>query len=463
MTATLGTPNGRADRLREGSDITRKYEDAERAVPLALSSMRTTTKRIERVGRATVRAGRYLDQQSALHIADPNGSLHDTPLGNFLRRKINWLFLVIALIMWAVAWPTLNEQFNVPAIFLPIISGLSVLPLALVWAHPRAAWAIIAATAAVFPLFFWFTPKNDWEWNWQVSLIIAMLVSTVMVFLRAKPLDAIAVWVASSLLFWVNAIPGTGGGWVAGLGVALAVSLLLRLALQSRSQLEEQTEVSELERGRRAILEERTRIARDLHDIVAHRMSLVVVQAQTAQYRVPDVSERARAEFDGIAVSAREALNEVRALLGVLRLDDASADLAPAPGLGGVDELIDGARAAGVVVEYLPLPDPSAIGESTALVAYRIVQESIANATRHAQGAAITVALTLDAGTLNLSIENGPRTSDADLGGPGLGQGIPGMTERARTVGGSLSATPTAGGGFAVRASFPARPDGATA
>ena len=102
---------------------------------------------------------------------------------------------------------------------------------------------------------------------------------------------------------------------------------------------------------------------------------------------------------------------------------------------------------------------PAGVG----LGVYRIVQESIANATRHAQGAAITVALTLDTGTLNLSIENGPRTSDADLGGPGLGQGIPGMAERARTVGGSLSATPTAGGGFAVRAALPARPDGATA
>ncbi|GAA1012774.1 histidine kinase [Nocardiopsis tropica] len=418
------------------------------------------TSKIERFGRATVRAGRYLDQQSALHIQDPNGTLHDTPLGVYLSRKANWLFLFVALIMWAVAWPTLKEQFTVPAALLPIISGFSVLPLAIAWAHPRAAWGIIAATAAIFPLL-WFDAKQDWQWNWQVSLIIAMLVSTVLVYLRGKPLDAIAVAAASSILFWVNAQEGTGGGWVAGLLVTLAVCLLLRLALQSRTRLEEQTEVSELERGRRAILEERTRIARELHDVVTHHVSLVVVQAQTAQYRVPDVSERARAEFDGIAVSAREALNEVRALLGVLRLDDASADLAPAPGLGGVDELIDGARAAGVTVDYLPLPDPTAVGETTALVAYRIVQESIANATRHAQGAAITVALTLETGTLNLRVENGPRTSDADLGGPGLGQGIPGMMERARTVGGSLAATPVAGGGFAVRASLPARTDAA--
>ncbi|GAB3128521.1 hypothetical protein GCM10027289_07940 [Tsukamurella serpentis] len=396
-----------------------------------------------------------------MHIAEPDGSLHDTPLGAFLSRKVNWLFLIFALIMWSIAWPTLNEQFTVPPVLLPVISGLSVLPLALAWAHPRTAWAIIAATATVFPMLFWFTPKQQWYWNWQVSLILAMLVATVMVYLRAKPVDAVAVWAGSSLLFWINAQPGTGGGWVVGLTVMLAVCLLLRLALQSRSRLEQQTEVSELERSRRAVLEERTRIARDLHDIVAHRMSLVVVQAQTAQYRVPDVSDRARGEFDAIAVSAREALNEVRSLLGVLRLDDASAELAPAPGLAGIDELIDGARAAGVPIEYLPLPDPAAVAESTALVAYRIVQESIANATRHAQGAAVTVILTRDADCLNLSIENGPRTSDADLGGPGLGQGIAGMTERARTVGGSLSATPAPGGGFAVRASLPLRPAGA--
>ena len=121
-----------------------------RAVPLALPSMRTTTKRIERLGRATVRAGRYLDRQSALHIQAPDGALHATPLGIFLSRKINWLFLLVALIMWAVAWPTLNEQFAVPAALLPIISGLSVLPIAIAWAHPRAAWGIVAATAAVW-------------------------------------------------------------------------------------------------------------------------------------------------------------------------------------------------------------------------------------------------------------------------------------------------------------------------
>ncbi|WP_248489034.1 hypothetical protein [Tsukamurella sp. PLM1] len=98
--------------------------------------MRNTTRSIERAARATVRAGRYLDRQSALHIQAPDGALHATPLGVFLSRKINWLFLVVALIMWAVAWPTLNEQFHVPAAVLPIISGFSVLPIAIAWAHP---------------------------------------------------------------------------------------------------------------------------------------------------------------------------------------------------------------------------------------------------------------------------------------------------------------------------------------
>ncbi|WP_345000003.1 sensor histidine kinase, partial [Tsukamurella soli] len=374
----------------------------------------------------------------ASRAAGPDSALHETPLGAYLTRKANWPFLVAALIMWSVAWPVLHLALHVSPALQPIVSGLAVLPVALVWCEPRLAWGITAGTAAVVPLVF--APVAGWLWHWEVPHIIALLVTTVFVYLRRPLAEALGAWGITCVLFYWCAERGTGGGWIAGLSAALVVCLLLRAAVTSRSRLAEQTEVSELERARRAVLEERTRIARDLHDIVAHRMSLVVVQAQTARYRVPGVDGPVLAEFDGIAATAREALGEVRTLLGVLRLDGQEAEHAPAPGLEAIDDMIAGTRAAGIAVDYLPVPGGAEVADTTALAAYRIVQESIANATRHAQGAAVTVALTADGSALTVRIENGAATSTADLGGPGLGQGIPGMLERAHAAGGSLAA-----------------------
>ncbi|MDF0586093.1 histidine kinase [Tsukamurella sp. 8F] len=395
------------------------------------------------------RVGRYLEARADA----PGSALHQTLLGAYLARKSNWLFLVAALILFAVAWPTLPFQLQVSAALLPIVSGLSVLPVALAWQEPRIGWGVSAATAAVVSVVF--DPMPDWHWHLQVPHIIVLLVLTFFMYVRRPVAEALGAWAATCMLFYWCAEPGTGGGWVAGLSAMLVVSMLLRLVLASRSRLAEQEEVTDLERARRAVLEERTRIARDLHDIVAHRMSLVVVQAQTARYRVPGLAPAALAEFDGIATSAREALGEVRSLLGVLRLEDQRAEHAPAPGLEAIDDMIEGTRAAGISVDYLPVPGGAHVAEATALAAYRIVQESIANATRHAQGSAITVALTTDGDQLNVRIENGPAVSTADLGGPGLGHGIPGMVERAHAAGGSLVATPRPDGGFAVRAVLP--------
>jgi signal transduction histidine kinase len=384
------------------------------------------------------------------------GAFEGTILGQYLSRLVNWFYLVLALIMWAIAWPTLHLTFDVAPPLMPVFSGAAVLPLALMWANTRLGWGIIATTALVFPAFY--DPIAPYGYEWQVCLIISLLFSTVMMYFRAPLLEAIGAWAVTSVLFFWASPDGAGGGWTAGLTVVLVLSLLIRLVVQSRSMLASQTEENELERAKRTVLEERTRIARDLHDIVAHRMSLVVVQAQTAQYRVPDLSDQAKAEFDGIAVGAREALNEVRGLLGVLRVEGQLAEHAPLPGLLSIDDMIEGTRAAGIRVEYLPVADVSAVGDATALAAYRIVQESIANANRHAQGAPIVVALTVDGGALHVLVENGRRMSDHDHGGQGLGHGIPGMVERARAIGGSLSAIPTADGGFSVRAVLPLNP-----
>ena len=187
---------------------------------------------------------------------------------------------------------------------------------------------------------------------------------------------------------------------------------------------------------------------------------MVVVMAQTARYRLPDVGDAAAAEFDAIAVAARTSLDEVRQLLGVLREPDdtsgeASARTAPNPGLEHIESLVEATRRAGADVQLHQAILGTEVGEASGLAVYRIVQESLANATRHAQGARTDIWLRDGAaGQLELAIVNGPGTGPPlDL--VGNGAGIPGMTDRARSVGGSLVTAITPDGGFAVRAWIP--------
>jgi signal transduction histidine kinase len=218
-----------------------------------------------------------------------------------------------------------------------------------------------------------------------------------------------------------------------------------------RAQLElvEQEERSELAEARRALLEERARIARELHDVVAHSMSLLAVRAETAPYRLPDLPEPVRKEFTALAETARETLGELRRLLGVLRTDGVP-ERAPQPTLADLPDLIESARAAGMVidatVQFGPVPP------ATGLAAYRIVQEALSNAARHAAGAPVRVDVMLS-DSLHIVVRNAPSTDQPS--GTGAGHGLAGMHERAAVLGGTLTAGPTEDGGFLVDCTLP--------
>jgi signal transduction histidine kinase len=216
-----------------------------------------------------------------------------------------------------------------------------------------------------------------------------------------------------------------------------------------------QTERTELERARRAVLEERTRIAREMHDVVAHHMSLIAVRAETAPYRLSDLPESARTEFGSLSEIAREALAEMRRLLGVLRHDQ-PAGLAPQPQLSDLPELVDAARRAGVSVELSVPPALGQVPSGVAVCAYRIVQESLSNASQHAPGAPVTVSVDHDASAVLLRVANGPGGPPGPSGNErGPGHGLTGMRERVTLLGGSLSAGPAPNGGFVVSAVLP--------
>jgi signal transduction histidine kinase len=210
---------------------------------------------------------------------------------------------------------------------------------------------------------------------------------------------------------------------------------------------------------------ERARIARELHDVVAHHISMIAVQAETARLTTPGLPAAGAQRFAEIGDTARAGLTEMRRLLGVLREDaDATvADRHPQPGLPELAELIDTARDASGAGTRLIVSGPVAEFDSgVELAAYRIVQEALTNARRHAPGAAVDVELRYGDDALRLRIRDngpGPAAAAAADGGPPPGHGLLGMRERALAVGGSLRTGTAPGGGFCIEAVLPAKPD----
>jgi signal transduction histidine kinase len=221
---------------------------------------------------------------------------------------------------------------------------------------------------------------------------------------------------------------------------------------------------------------ERARIARELHDVVAHHITMISVQAETARLTTPGLPEAGARRLAEIGDTARAGLTEMRRLLGVLREDAQEAGAAvvsrqPQPGLGQLADLVDAARdAAGGGVRLIVSGPVAMLDPGVELAAYRIVQEALSNSRRHASGAAVDVELRYGADVLRLRVRDngpGPVGAGAEGGGPGRagaggagagGHGLLGMRERALSVGGTLRTGPAAGGGFIVEAVLPANP-----
>jgi len=198
---------------------------------------------------------------------------------------------------------------------------------------------------------------------------------------------------------------------------------------------------------------ERARIARELHDIVAHHVSVMVVQADGARYALRTDPDRAETALTAISATGRQALTEMRRLLGVLRSAGARNSLAPVPGLGELRELLDQARGAGLEVSYTLTGTPRELPEGAELAAYRVVQESLTNTRKHG-GLAASAAVTLRYEPDGLTVE----VIDDGIASPAsepAGHGLAGMRERIAMYGGTVQAGPLAGGGFGVTAHLP--------
>ncbi|WP_373302420.1 sensor histidine kinase [Streptomyces gelaticus] len=296
-------------------------------------------------------------------------------------------------------------------------------------------------------------------WPWGPSSFFAHLVVLVVVAARTGPRTAGWMWGLTVLLGTVmeNAVwrPGTT---TVGMAVVSAFALLVVAMVQIRQDAERevtvQRTVTAVERDRRTLLEERTTIARELHDVVAHHMSVVAIQAEAAPYRVENPPPELEQAFVTIRENAVAALTELRRVLGVVRAEDYQAPDAPQPTLAQLDGLLANVREAGLETDKTVTGAVRELPQGVELSAYRIIQEALSNTLRHAPGATAKVEIGYVLGGLGVRVVNGPPTGPVKPS-PGAGHGITGMRERVAMLDGDMTAEATGEGGYEIAVFIP--------
>jgi signal transduction histidine kinase len=249
-----------------------------------------------------------------------------------------------------------------------------------------------------------------------------------------SPVDVIGVWLITATAWWLGAT--------------------IRERRRYASELEQRTralEAARLELAEQAVAAERLRLARELHDVVAHSLAIIAVHSSVGAHNAAERPQDAVEALEAINTATRSALAELRALLAVLR--STGADVAPLPTLADLTALADQAGAAGVELAIRIDGDPTTVPRAVGLSAYRIVQEAVTNALKHAAPSAVDVAVRVTSGQVAVEVSNEPGTGSAVVGGAGAG--LAGMRERVTAFGGTLEAAPTDGGGWTVRATLP--------
>lgn len=374
-----------------------------------------------------------------------------------------WSLAAILVALYAIIVPIHAALYGVNVLVAFLVGAAVTGAPALALRYPRISVAVF--TLGAFTMSMVVSPDRDqyWPWPWSAPMMIVFVIFVlVLTMLHGWRLGSLAlllglmVSLASPLM-----LPDTAGANVAAdlivtaslATVAYIVGVLLAGRMQLDAQLTQERENTALEQSRRELVEERTRIARELHDVVAHSMSLIQVQASTARYRAPDLSDAAVEEFESIAVTARGALTEMRRILGVLRTEDQSAELAPQYGIGDIPALVATTRHAGAVITLNQIVNGD-VSTATQIAVYRIVQESLSNAVRHAPSSTIDVSVTADDEAVSVVVRNTPAPAGSS---DSSGHGLRGMHERAALLGGELNAGPD-DGSWIVTARIPRDP-----
>jgi signal transduction histidine kinase len=405
-------------------------------------------------------------------------SPHPAWLQRFQRGPLDVVFLadaLLAVILFGTtaSWletqnATLGHRYS--TVMLLFFGVLVSAPLLLRTRFPAVAWGASAVGLAWTSVAI--EPRSFSTAVYVPAALLVYALCLYSVAVRGKPWFVASVAVLTVLgAILIDARTSAGALLMA---IPLLGGAIVRVRRSGRAELAQQARRLE---GERALLQERQRIARELHDIVAHHMSVIAIQAEAGPRKVADPPPELLESFADIRASALSGLSELRRLLGVLR--SGSATTAPQPGLGELPGLLDSARSGGVRVSCAVSGTSRDLPEGVDLSAYRILQEALSNAMRHAPGSAVRVELAYAPSSVIIKVRNdgGPDgtggRSHPDGGAPGNGlhpagpsagpaagpagggQGIIGMRERTAMLGGHLEAAPTDDGGFLVTAVLP--------
>jgi signal transduction histidine kinase len=365
--------------------------------------------------------------------------------------------LIIAVGAWQQVWLWTANRPGSRAVVVP---AALVFVLALLG---RDHWPLGSRLVSFAALAVWagYAPHSHGS---TISYFAGVLLAFWVAGMAPEPRDALLAWAAGCALvaYATSVFPGGSVGdfffsmlILSGLWLgAFTVGRRTRRARSLQQRLMEEQSEREA-RARRAVLEERTRIARELHDVVAHSLSVAIIQTVAARGELA-VSEREGQvghHLDAVESSCREALAEMRRLLDVLRAEADEPELGPAPGLASIDALVERVRGAGLQLEFERDGQPLAVAPGLDLAAYRIVQEALTNVLKHAPSA--HAKLVLRYSTSGIDIEVLDDGQGARANGAVSGRGLIGMHERVALYGGALEAGPVAEGGFRVHAELP--------
>ncbi|GAA2317295.1 histidine kinase [Streptomyces kunmingensis] len=397
-----------------------------------------------------VRAYRPLPEATA---DGPWTRLFPAPLRKHLGYFPHAVVLALALFTFLVG---MTSYGAIGQGFVATIAGLMAAgPVALTLLRPALAfWFSLAVTPVLTVL------TSDDLFPWSSGSIVGHTVVMVVVAARTRPRTAAWMWTLSAVysVFAGEFMGGLNSGVSAPMlvfsGVAVAIVTLVQVNRTTQRQVVRERTVTAVERDKRTLLEERTNIARELHDVVAHHMSVVAIQAEAAPYRVENPPPELEQAFVTIRENAVAALTELRRVLGVVRAEDYEAPEAPQPTLADLDKLLENVRDAGLTVTKAVTGAVRELPQGVELSAYRIVQEALSNALRHAPGAAAAVEVSYVLGGLGLRIVNDKPNALAKPS-PGAGHGITGMRERVSMLSGEMTAGRTADGGYEIMVFVP--------
>ena len=370
-----------------------------------------------------------------------------------LVRAREYVFDVLALVVVAITQAQVWTHEDHPHLRLSILALVTAGPLLFRRRAPFVALLVAAAGAIAFTLV---DPEGAFDTSTMFFvLLLGCWAAGSLLDVRQSVISFAALLAAG----WLVMLRAPEQSWSEVLWISLPLTGVFVLAAASarhseRARLAEERAWRTEEEAREAVAEERNRITRELHDVLAHSVSVMTVQASAVRRRLTPEQEREREALLTVEETGRQALAEMRRLVGIMRTEEDSVALTPQPGLGTLPALVEQVRQSGLPVELTVEGEPVALPAGVDLSAYRIVQEALTNTLKHAGPAHAWVAVRYAGKDVEIEVENDGR-SNAEGDGTGHGHGLVGMRERVALCGGELHSGPRPGGGYRISARLP--------